>query len=415
MILTFYTWTFTMPWRGKRKRFPSSKARSLKRRRVGPKSSFRRSSKKKTWSRKRTSRKSMFRRKKVTVRRIWSKLSSLPTPAKCLWVDQLSNLCRNTGTGLEVTTGLAHMAGALSNAPKTTTGGLTPLFTSSPLDIGLLFGAAYTSIASGQVSGVIGPLGLSSFHLLGYEHTQTFNNPGSMPCTVTRHTIVCHNDVPGQMSVGDLTDGSANPGYFTFDVLMSHLGVSEMNQGTTTIGSNLLPLTSINPWQTATAANSAQTAVTMPGFRLTDIPSFNRYFRFRGRRTKVLQPGQSVTWRVKSRKRRTFDTSKYLDTYAASPTATSLLATARYLAFRGSVHYIYTLHGTQGTSTGGGSNNTTTGQAIVSSIQTYRYQCVYAASNTNQFTGSASHLASGVTVQGNVPFTSTQAAYVSAT
>lgn len=372
-VLTLHLFDFLpMPWRGKRKSF-SLKGRSFKRRKVSSKRpSFRRSSKKTTWSRKRNSRKPLFRRK-MTSRRFKRRprmLSSLPTPAATLWVDQYTSKIQQNVTGTSPVSGLAFMAGTVNSAPRTTTNGLTPIFTSSPMDLGLLLGMSIGGLQRDS------PVGTTRFLLNGYEHSTKIANLANTPLTITRTTIYIKQHIPSIIYADayQAVTGNGDFAYESWCALIAQSGLSNVGSGGA-MASALYPLTSINPWTTTTTKYAS---TTMPGFRMTDVSEYNRYIKHKGSKTRTLLPGRWVKFTTRSKSSREIDTSELLDAFAYTsapivPTS-SFVGALKVLAMKGTYHHIYKFEGTPGTSTGGGNTNTTISQIQASQVQTYRYK-----------------------------------------
>lgn len=396
-----------MPWKGKRKSFSLRafrKANPLKRRKLSSrKFSKKKSMKRTTW--KRGSKKSLFRRKAPSTRKIWRKLSQIPIPAKNLWVDQFACTVMGGVTGMTVLTGLAHMAGALATAAIPTTGALIPLFTSSPLDLGLVLGQAFSNIT------FAGPPGAVKFNLHEYQHSCQIANSSNYPVKVTRYALFVKNEVPAVYAV-DSTQTTASPGVWTFDYLVSYLAYTSLMASNTSSLSTPMDLpNSISPWNSSVLGDSARMAITMPGFKLTDIPIFNHYFRFCGQRSKELLPGRSVTWRVKSKKLRVIDTSYYIDATTYAGVSPALLGSLKVLAMKGSIHYVYKFEPIAATNHATPQVSTTLAPAQCAVVQTYRYITSVSSQPTHQMYGSTGHLGATTAVVNYVPFTATSAAF----
>lgn len=346
-----------------------------------------------------------FRRKTPSIKKLSRRLSQIPIPAKNLWVDQYSCLIKPGTQGMHVVSGLAFMAGSIANTPELTSGSLSPLFTSSPLDLGLVLGQAFQNIT------FAGPPGAVKFNLHHYSHTCQFTNAGNHPVKITRYALLCRRDIPSMFSITGPADAT-KPGYFTWDYIVSLMGNTQLQaSNTSTTASVLGTLASINPWM-ASAGPNAITAVTMPGFVLNDIPQFRHYFKFKGTRHKELAQGRSVKWSVKSSKLRSIDTANFIE--SAQYAASGLFASLRLLAMKGSIHYVYKFEPMTGTTTGGGNINTTIDYCSVSNVQTYRYLTSVSSQPTHQMYGAAAALPNSVAVYNYAPFTSTAAAAIQA-
>jgi len=168
----------------------------------------------------------------------------------------------------------------------------------------------------------------------------------------------------------------------------------------------------ISPWTSTTLSDSARMAITMPGFKLTDIPIFNHYFRFCGSRHKELLPGRSVTWRVKSKKLRVIDTSMYIDATTYAGVSPALLGALKVLAMKGSIHYVYKFEPIAATTHASPQVNSTLAPAQCAVVETYRYITSVSSQPTHQMYGSTGHLGASTAVVNYVPFTATSAAFV---
>lgn len=257
-----------------------------------------------------------------------------------------------------------------------------------------------------------GPMGAVKFNLHEYTHTMQMGNGTNYPVKVSRYTLKCRNDIPGQFYVDSAGDPSVLPGIFTWDYLVAWMANQSLEASNTGTPATIMrTITGISPWKTGTAGEEAQTAITMPGFQLTDIPLFNHYFKFVGTKSKELLPGRTLRWITKSKRLRVYDTAKIIDSsfYAAGG---SILSSLRCLHLRGHPLYIYKFEPMTGTSHLTPNVSTTLAQTQVNCVQTYRYITSVSSQPTHQMYGANNHLpTTGTTVSNFVPFTGTAANY----
>jgi len=315
-----------MPWQKKRKLSKKAPSRKVTKRRKAT-SSYQSKKKRKPKGK-------SYKFTRATARKV--SMMTAPAPIRTLDVLRVKYQVAQSTGGL---TGFGAVGSSGTATPYS--------FTASPLDPYML------------AWGIINGAGASGFSVTGtrliisdYEYKYEFGNPSSLPVRITSYSCYCHSDVPvidtwGQAA--DYASGAGTVSYVPQDIcfeamysrtnLSAWTKVAGLTQATT--------LTAINPIAPNTADPSGGTTglfLTHPGWKPQDNPWFNRHFKVKGVKTRVIKPNGFYIKTVKSKKPRTISAVDILDNVETTAHGSNKYG-MRVQAFKGSWIYLFQIEG----------------------------------------------------------------------
>lgn len=279
------------------------------------------------------------------------KLKQVMVPAKSLFYDALQGRVSTTqGTSAWFSLGNLQTQNSILT-------GFTGSAESVPY---LLVGPINNDGTSGNA------LGRAKTIIHSWEQVFRWTNQSNCPLTLECYTLKCKQNLH--------LDGSASSGLTTSSTMKDFMSRCMYTQYNTT--------------------PSFPNDIDHPGFKLSDLAEFARYFKTIRHKTMVIQPGESMQMRKYKIKPREYNESLMYD---------SIAARLKLLAIKGSVQYLWRITGTPQSAASG--TSTTLCDVKLAFVVSFHYRMSGYSYNNYENYG-ATNLPTGISITNIYPGTS---------